>query len=153
MGVELVIGAVAAAASVISGVMQMNLAKKAAGQRKEANKVQNAQQKNDSMDQRRKAIREARVRRAMIMQQSANAGLGGGSGEAGAVGAVNTNLGSNIGQASGQTLAIEGINKRNQAAADYDFKAQQWGAFGNIFATALGSFQTSQPKAPSYDFG
>lgn len=153
MGIELVLGAVAAAASVVTGVMQLNEAKKASKARKEANNIQNAQQKNDAADQRRKAIREARVRRAMIVQQSENAGLGiQGSGTQGAVGVVGTNLGSNIAQASGQTLAIEGINRNNQKAADHDFKAQQWGAFGNIFATALGSFQTAQPKAPSYDF-
>lgn len=153
MGIELVIGAVAAAASVVTGVMSLKNAKKASAERREANNIQAAQQKNDSVEQRRKAVREARVRRALILQQSENAGLGqSGSGTIGASGVINTNLGGNVAQASGQTLAINGINKRNQNAANYDFKAQQWGAFGNIFSSAIGAFQTTQPKSPAYDF-
>lgn len=153
MGIELVIGAVAAAASVVTGVMQLKNAKKATAERREANNVQVAQQKNDSVETRRKAVREARVRRALILQQSENAGLGqSGSGTVGSMGVIGTNLSGNVAQASGQSLAIQGINRRNQKASDYDFKAAQWGAFGNIFSSALGAFQTSQPKSPSYDF-
>lgn len=154
MGVELIIGAVAAAASVVTGVKSMSAAKKAADERKEANKVANAQAQVDSANARRKAAREARVRRAQILQQSENAGLGTqGSGTVGATGVVTTNLGSNIGAASGQTNSINAINKRNQAASDYDFKSAQWSAYGNIFNSALGAFSTKQQKAPQYDWG
>jgi hypothetical protein len=85
----------------------------------------------------------------MILQQSENAGLGtGGSGTQGAIGVVGTNLGSANSAAAGQTVAIQGINRRQQKAADYDFKAAQWGAFGDIFSSALGSFsQGLKPTA------
>jgi hypothetical protein len=154
MGVELVIGAVAAAASVVTGVASMGAAKDAKKERDEANKIANAQAQVDNANARRKAAREARVRRAQIIQQSENAGLGTqGSGTVGATGVVNTNLGSNIATASGQTNSINAINKRNQAASDYDFKAGQYQAFGNIFNSALGAFSTKQQKAPEYDWG
>lgn len=154
MGVELIIGAVAAAASVVTGVTAMGSAKKAAREREEANKIANAQAQNDNANARRKAAREARVRRAQIIQQSENAGLGTqGSGTQGAIGVVNTNLNSNIATASGQTKAVQGINDRNQAASNYDFKSGQALAFGNIFNSALGAFSTKQKEAPQYDWG
>ena len=143
MGIALIIGAVAAAASVATGFMQMSAAKKANAERREANNIQTAQQKNEGVESRRKAVREARVRRAMIMQGSVNAGLGtSGSGTLGAAGAITSNLGGAAAFASGQTKAIEGINARNQRAADYAYKAARIGAFGNIFQSALGAFQT-----------
>lgn len=154
MGVELIIGAVAAAASVVTGIGSMTQARKASKEREEASKIASAQAKNDSAESRRKAIREARVRRAQIIQQSENSGLGtSGSGTMGATGAVSTNLNSNIASSSGKTMAIEGINARNQAASNYDFKAGQISAFGNIFNSALGAFQTKQQKPPEYDWG
>lgn len=144
MGVELIIGAVAAAASVATGVMSYKSAKAASRERKQANEIANANQKNEAADSRRKAAREARIRRAMILQQSENAGLGiGGSGTQGAVGVVGTNYGSNIGRSQQQSVAAQGINFRNQRAADYDFKSAQWGAFGNMFNSALGGFQNA----------
>lgn len=148
MGIELLIGAVTAAVSVVSGIGQMKAAKAANKERKEANNVANANQKNEAAASRRKAVREARVRRAMILQQSENAGLGtGGSGTQGAIGVVGTNLGSANSQAQGQTVAAEGINRRNQRAADYDFKAAQWGAFGNIFSSAISAFNPPKQTA------
>jgi hypothetical protein len=141
MGLEVIIGAVAAAASVATGVASYSAARKASKERREANEIANANQKNEAAASRRKAAREARVRRAMILQQSENAGLGtGGSGTQGAVGVVGTNFGSAVGLAQQQSVAAQGINRRNQRAADYDFKSQAWGAFGNMFNTALGAF-------------
>lgn len=144
MGVELLIGAAVAAASVVTGIGQLNAAKKASRARNEANNVANAQQANEAADSRRKAVREARIRRAQILQSSENAGLGTqGSGTQGAVSVVNTNLGSANSAASGQSAAATGINRLNQKAADYDFQAAKWGAFGNIFSSALGAFQNT----------
>lgn len=142
MGIEVIIGVVAAAASVATGVASYSAAKKASRERREANDIASANQKNEAAASRRKSAREARIRRAMILQQSENAGLGiGGSGTQGAIGVVNTNFGSNVGQAQQQSVAAQGINYRNQRAADYDFKSAQWGAFGNVFNSALGGFQ------------
>ncbi len=141
MGIELLISAAVAAASVATGVGQMSAARKANRERKEANEIQSAQQKVQAQDSTRQAIREARIRRAMIMQQSENTGVEGSSGQMGATGVVATNLGMNRASAQGQTLAIQGINQRNQRAADYDYQAARWGAFGNIFSNAGGAFQ------------
>lgn len=154
MGIELLIGAAIAAVSVVTGVKQLKEAKKATAARQEANNVQAAQTKNEANDSRRKAVREARVRRAMILQASENAGLGqGGSGTQGSIGVVNTNLGSANSASMGQSAAATGINTLNNKAAGYDFKAQQWGAFGNIFATAAGAFQQGVSGKSGFQYG
>jgi hypothetical protein len=142
MGIEVAIGAAIAATSVVTGVMQYSAAKKADRQRKEANEISSAQAKTDNITAQRKAFREARLRRAQIMQSSENTGVADSSGQSGALGAIGTNLGSNIATASGQTKSIVGINSANQKAASYDFKGAQAGAFGNIFSSALTGFQT-----------
>lgn len=142
MGIELAIGAAIAATSVVTGAMQYSAAKKADKQRKEANDISNAQAKNDNAASIRKGIREARLRRAQIIQSAENTGVADGSGQLGATGVVGTNLGSNVATASGQTKSIVGINSANQKAATYDFKGAQAGAFGNIFSSALTAFQT-----------
>lgn len=141
MGVELLIGAAVAAASVATGLKQMKASKAANRERKEANEIANAQQKNEAAASTRQAIREARIRRAMIMQQSENTGVADSSGAIGAVGVVGTNLGINAANANAKTTAVTAINNRNQKAADYDYKAARWGAFGNIFAQAGGALQ------------
>lgn len=147
MGIEIIIGAVAAAASVVTGVAQMGAAKKATAAQKESNNIQNAQQQNAAADSRRQAIREARVRQAQILQGAENAGVGDSSGASGAVGVIGTNLGSTNAQSLGMSTAAAGINRSNQKAADYNFKASEWGAFGSIFTNALGAFQTKGTQA------
>lgn len=142
MGIEVAIGAAIAAASVATGVMQYSQAKKASRERKEANAISTANAQNESAASRRKAVREARIRRAMILQSSENSGVAESSGALGATGVVNTNLGSQNSQAMGQTRAITGINAANQRAADYEFKGARIGAFGDIFTSGLGAFQT-----------
>ena len=142
MGIEVAIGAAIAAASVATGVMQLGQAKKAASARREANQISNAQQQNEAAASRRKAVREARIRRAMILQNSENTGVAESSGALGAQGVIGTNLGSQNAQAAGQTRAITGINAANQRAANYDYKAARIGAFGDIFTSGLGAFQT-----------
>jgi hypothetical protein len=140
---EIVIGAISAAVSLVTGIMSYNAAQDANKARKEANDISSAQSKNESVDSRRKAVREERVRRAMIMQGSVNSGVGtSGSGPQGAMGALGTNLGSVNSTASGQTTAIQGINRKNQDAANYDFESSAWGAFGNIFSNAIGAFSS-----------
>lgn len=143
MGIEVVIGAVIAATSVVTGVMQYSQARSARRERTEANNIANAQQKNEGAASRRRAIREARVRQAMIMQQSENAGLGQqGSGTLGARSVVGTNLGSQNAFAQSKSLAIDGINTRNQNAANYEFRGEAIGAFGDMFSRAVGALQT-----------
>ena len=142
MGFEVAIGAAIAAASVATGVMQYSASKKASKQREEANNISSAQAQNEATASRRKAVREARIRRAMIMQQSENTGTTASSGQQGAVGVVGTNLGINQAQASGATKAIQGINAANQRAADYEYKGARIGAFGNMFTSGLSAFQT-----------
>ena len=142
MGIEVAIGAAIAAASVATGVMQLSSAKKANKQRQEANAISTASAQSEAAASRRKAVREARIRRAMIVQSSENTGTADSSGSLGAQAVIGTNLGSQNAQAAGQTRAITGINRANQRAANLDFKGAQVGAFGSMFTSALGAFQT-----------
>ena len=142
MGIEVAIGAAIAAASVATGVMQLGQAKKASRERKEANAISSAQQQNEAAASRRKAVREARIRRAMVLNQAEQTGTAESSGALGATGVIGTNLASQSAQAAGQTRAIQGINAANQRAANYDYKAARIGAFGDIFTSGLGAFQT-----------
>lgn len=142
MGIEVAIGAAIAAASVATGVAQYSSAKKATRERREANAISSAQQQNEAAASRRKAVREARIRRAMVLQSSETTGVAESSGALGAQGVIGTNLGSQNAQAMGQTRAIQGINARQQRAADYEFRGAQIGAFGDIFTSGLGAFQT-----------
>lgn len=142
MGIELAIGALVAATSVVTGVMQYSNAKKASKERKEANAIATASQQNEAAASRRKAIREARIRRAMILQSSENTGSGSSSGALGAASVIGTNLGSNNAQSLGQTAAATGINARTQRAANYDYRGQMWGAIGGAVTSGLSAFQS-----------
>lgn len=141
MGIEVIIGAVAAAASVVTGVLSYTAAAKAAGQQKQSNAISNANQQNMAADSRRQAIRDARIRTASIMQQSENSGVAQSSGSLGAQSVIGTNLGINNSTALQQTTATNGINYRQQQAANYNFQSSMWGDFGNIFSSSLNQFR------------
>ena len=148
MGIEVAIGAAIAAASVATGVMQLGQAKKASKAREEGNKVSTAQQQSEAAASRRRAVREARIRRAMVLNQAENTGTSESSGALGATGVIGTNVASANAEARGQTRAIQGINAANQRAANYEYKAARIGAFGDIFTSGLSAFQT--PKQNQY---
>src|SRR5690606_1636712 len=92
---------------------------------------------------------EERVRRARILQSAENTGVEGSSGEIGALGALSTNLGANLGFNASRLASSNRISAASQAAADYTSDANQnlananmWGQVSNfgssIFNTAGG---------------
>ena len=76
-----------------------------------------------SANERRQQLREARVRRARIMQASQNTGAGGSSGEFGAISGLGTNLSANIGANLGNIQAAGRVSDLGQAAADFGTQA------------------------------
>jgi hypothetical protein len=162
--VALVVTAVAAVAaagaSYMAGQEQKKAAKAAAADRerarqeqKEAADIASAAEKTKMISEQRRAIREARVRNAKIMQAAENSGVDGSSGALGASGAINTNLSTVFADSRARNTAVEGINQHNQNASDYlasadstimkgNANAAQWQAFAGI-ATAVGSFSSS----------
>lgn len=149
MGFELIFGGLNAVIGLVSGIAQMNAASQqaeataqAAAAQKEANAIQSAQQEVSATDSRRTRIREARVRRAMMMAVSQNQGSDGSSGQIGAAGALNTNLGTLFSSSLGESAANTGINKKLQEAADFQAKANAIGAWNNAFQAGLSGFQS-----------
>jgi len=98
MGLEAAtLAAITAGTSVTSaayGISQNIRQRKAQEQAKNVQKANNFQAQ---MEERRKQVREERIRRARIVQASENTGVQGSSGEAGALGGMSTQLGVNIG--------------------------------------------------------
>lgn len=118
-------------------------------EQRKARDEQKAAQAAQSAAERRTQIREERVKRARLLQSSANTGVTGSSGEAGAAGGLSTQLGTNIGFNLGQQQAASNISAAGQNAADFlssansnIVEANQWGQVAglsmNIFDKAGG---------------
>lgn len=144
MGIEVLVGVALAAASAVSGFVtasaQAGAAKKAAAARKEATEVQTAQQRIQDRESRRQAIREERIRKAQILQQSETGGVTDSSGALGATGALGTNLGRAVGFQRSQERAAIGIGQANQRAIGADLKGQLAGARGALFQNVITGF-------------
>lgn len=137
MGLEIILGAASLAVGIIGGVNASNNAKKSQAAQKTAQAISIAQTKIESMENRRKLMREERIRRARLFQGSENAGVAGSSGETGASAAMTTNV-DNITSASlGATKAQEGINMWQQKAVDFDQKARDALMWSDVFQSGL----------------
>lgn len=170
------VAAVAAAGATVAGAQAQSRAeKKASGERnrarleqKEAQEVQTAAEKSKQISEQRRAIRESRVRLARIAQSSQNSGVYGSSGQVGAEGIVNTNLGDAVATSRGIGTAVQGINAANQRAADHlsnannaisqgNIQANMWNAFSNVASTAstvaggVGEFMQTKNNANLYN--
>lgn len=100
-------------------------AQRSAEQQRKAQEVQQAGSAQQAAMERRQQIREERVRRARIMQASTNTGTIGSSSEFGAIGGLNTQLQSNIGQNLGAIQRGQAIGTFSQNAADFNTASQR----------------------------
>lgn len=125
---------------------------RAADEQTKARQEQQAQNSAQAAAERRAQLREERIRRARILQASANTGVIGSSGEMGAGANLSTQLASNVGFNKGALQSANNISAYNQSAADFMNSAQnsmneanQWGQIGglgmSIFQSA-GGFNT-----------
>lgn len=142
MGLNLIFGALGAVTNLIGGMAQANATQQAAAAQKEANAIEGAQQEVRATDSRRQRVREGRIRRAQIMAAAENQGTSQSSGALGAVGALNTNLGTMFSNSLGETTANRGISDNLQRAADYQSQANAIGAWTNTFSSFFGGFQS-----------
>lgn len=113
-------------------IAQMSQARRAAKAQKEASEISGAGQQIQDRVARRRAIREARVRRAMIENSAAQSGGQGSSGESGALSAVGSTLGASVANQSTQARVSQGISVQNQKAAEAETAFDQIGAFGKL---------------------
>ena len=122
MGTEVAIAAlVLTAASTAYSVDQQRKAGKA---QQEGQDIASAQQKSVDLANKRQQLREERIRRAQIEQASANQGVGGSSGEAGAVSALGAQVGANVASINQGQMAAEGISGAMSKAAGATQRAQ-----------------------------
>lgn len=147
--------AVAAGSAVISYTQQQSAqdkARKAADEQRKAAAVSSAAGAAQAAQEQRQQVREERIRRSQILNQAAATGTSGSSSEAGAVGALSTNLSSNIGTNRAAINSGQLITGFNQSAANYNTAAQNrmnranmWEGIGaqgfNLFQSA-GGFKT-----------
>lgn len=98
--------------------------KAAAVERKQIRGEENALNAQKQAQERRALVREERVRRGKIMQSAENTGTSDSSGAAGAVGALSTQLSSNLGANLGMAAAGQRIGEYAQNAADFDLASQ-----------------------------
>lgn len=145
MGAVAVASLLVTAASTAYSIEEQRKAGKA---QQEGQDIATAQQKSIDLANRRQQIREERIRRAQIEQAAANQGAGGSSGEAGAISALGSQVGSNVASISQGQKAAEGIGNAMSAAAGSTQRAQvsqgvaslsgtifqASGGFGSIFS-------------------
>lgn len=124
------IAAIAGAAATVVGTVQANKAQK------KSRRAQQAQQKLQEQRSRRQQIREFQVNRARALSTAQGAGALQGSGTAGGVGGLSSQLGSNLGFQS-QFGALSDIITVQQQ------KSSQGQSLANLGGTAL-SFGISQ---------
>lgn len=131
--------------------------KAAANEQRKVQGEQKALNFQAQAEERRKQVREERVRRAKLLQASNNTGGAGSSGELGAVGSLATQLNANIGINLGKAAAGNRISGYLQNAADFNTASQNammdaqngdalFGVGMNIFNAAGGVNAFKTPK-------
>lgn len=117
----------------VDGYTKGEEARKKAGEAAAEGRRAQAQQKSETeaqnatrqAEERRKQIREARVRRARILQSSENTGAEGSSGELGALGNLSTAFSGALGESVGSKASGERMSGFLQDQADANFKFNQ----------------------------
>lgn len=127
-----VIELVGLAVSAATGIAQAAQARKAAKAQREASEISAAGQAVQDRVARRRALRETRIRRAIIENSAAQSGALGSSGVIGATSALESNTGASIANQESQRLTSVAIGRQNQIAAQAESKFDQIGAFGKI---------------------
>jgi hypothetical protein len=133
-----------AAAVAVVGALSVNEQRKAAKSQKKARKIASRKADLSAARERREVVRQARVRRADVLSQSALTGAGGSSSESGAIGSLQGQLGSNIGSSlltqdlSGQQSKFLG------QAARHSTNAAMFGTLASMGSSFIGPSTPNQ---------
>lgn len=133
MGTEVAIAALVVSAA--STAYSISESRQAGKKQQEAQDISTAQQKSVDLANRRQQIREERIRRAQIEQAAANQGAGGSSGEAGAISALGSQVGSNVASINQGQVAAAGISNAMSRAAGATQRAQVAQGVANLSGT------------------
>lgn len=137
--------------SVLSSVEEARQTSVAAGERREGIAVTAAEEQAQLATQRRKEIREKRVRAATIEQASANTGVTGSSGELGALSILSTNIAVNRANIARQVGTAGALTSTAQNVVRAQFKSQIAGGIGSI-SRSIFSASSFSGKAGSGSF-
>lgn len=135
---SLIVGAVGTAFSV-------NESANARRAQKEGRAISGAQDKQEAIRMSRQKAREARVRKAQILQASENTGVSDSSGQVGALAAVMQSQNAQQSYLSGQELTAARMSTVMQDEADSMFRSQIIGGVTNLFSSYYGA-KASQSK-------
>lgn len=136
MGIEAaIIGSIVG--QVGSGIMAAREAKQAAQEQRRAQRVETAIQMEQNRKSAIQAIREARIRSAMVQQSAVTTGAQG-SGQAGAMGSIASQAGSAIGFQGMQQQAAMNQSQFLARASRAQSRAGQFGAASDIFGQFAG---------------
>ena len=114
----------------------------------DSQRVQRAGNAAQAAEERRRLVREERVKRARILQASENSGVAGGSGEAGATSSLGTNLSSNLNFNSGAIDRGEQLSIFQQNSIVAQSKSALYSTLGNT-ASSIFSAAGGIAKSPS----
>lgn len=125
----------------------------AAQEQKKANNATRAQNEASAMQERRKQLREERIKRARVVASSQASGVASSSGEAGALGSLSTQLSSNLGFNKAALNTASDISIFNQNSADFMTEANKLGAesqmWGQIGSLAMSGASFAASRAPN----
>jgi len=121
----------AAGAAVVGTVMSYNAQKDQAKAQKESIAAQGRAAAVEEARKRTQAVREARIKRAMIENAATTQGVGG-SGLSGGTSSVASQMGANIGYSNQMQSFGAQASAANQRAADAGASASMWQGIGSL---------------------
>lgn len=144
----LIISAAGTAVSVVNQRKQANI-------QEEQQAQQGASQDVASIEQRRRQIREQKVRQSQIEQAAVNTGTSGSSGAGGAAGALATNVMTNISLGSGSARTSNNMTNLSQQSSNISSNSALWQGLGNVggslFSTSMSNKETSDKFYSLFD--
>lgn len=144
MGLEVgTLMAINAAISVAGAAVTYHQSEKARSAQREAGRVSEATQRAEAVRAGRAKARQARVRRAQMLQAGEGSGILGSSGINSALGSIHNNQAQQASYFGGQKLAADGITRANQQSADAQFRGQIAGGLTDLFTSGIGLYTSN----------
>ena len=153
MGTEVAIAGliISAAGTAVTVVNQQ----KQADIQEEQQAQQGASQDVASIEQRRRQIREQKVRQSQIEQSAINTGTSGSSGAGGASGALATNVMTNVSVGSGMSRTANNMSSLGQQSANLAGNSAMWQGVGQVgsslFSASMSNKETSDKFYSLFD--
>ena len=140
MGFATVAAIAALVVSAGSAYMSHKARKKAMSQREKASRTASAENEVRRRGAIRAQVRQERIRRAQILQQSANTGVTGSSGELGGISSLGSQTSFNTSSTRRRSNSMIGENNYLQNANEDMGTAATWTSVGKVASSAYGVF-------------